>query len=82
LVVIVKLWARDFPLLAGENVVVLAFGSIALPWFNVVERDAFCEVYCEGAADTQVIQGDRELESGHYWQALGGEDRARSRRRT
>ena len=68
LVVIVEPWAHDFTLFPGEKIVVVAFGSTASPRFDVVERDGFCEVYCDGASNFRVTQSDRELECGHQRQ--------------
>jgi hypothetical protein len=52
----------------NEELVIIAFGEITLPWFNVVEWDGTTQVYCEDTIDFKVMQGDRELECGHQRQ--------------
>ncbi len=67
-VVAVEPWANDYTLLPGEELVIIAFGNTAAPWFNVVEWDDTTQVYCEGTNDFKVLQGDTELECGHQRQ--------------
>ena len=64
-VVAIEPWANDYTLLPGEELVLVAFGDVAIPWFTVVERDGTTQVYCEETANFKVLQGDRELECGH-----------------
>jgi hypothetical protein len=64
-VVIVEPWATDYTLLPSEDLVVVAFGHSAVPWFYIVECDGATQVYCEDTAEFKVLQGDRELECGH-----------------
>lgn len=68
-IVAVEPWANDYTLFPGEELVILAFGNAAAPWFNIVEWDDTTQVYCEDTADFKVMQGDKELECGHQRQA-------------
>jgi hypothetical protein len=64
-VVAVEPWGEDFTLLPGEELVILAFGELEMPWFHVVEWDGTSQVYCEATSAFKVTQGSRELECGH-----------------
>src|SRR5262245_54840965 len=64
-VVAVEPWGSDYTLLPGEELSVVAFGDLAVPWFHIVEWDSTTQVYCEDTADFKVMQGDRELECRH-----------------
>jgi hypothetical protein len=64
-VVAVEPWAEDFTLMPGEELEVVAFGKAAVPWFYVVEWDGTSQVYCNAAADFEVLQGGVRLECGH-----------------
>ena len=64
-VVAVEPWANDYTLLAGEELLVVAYGDLAAPWFYVVEWEGATQVYCQETADFKVLQGGRELKCGH-----------------
>lgn len=68
-VVAVEPWANDYTLMPGEELVIVAFGDTAVPWFHVVEWDGTSQVYCEDTVDFRVLQSDRELECGHQRQS-------------
>ena len=67
-VIAIEPWANDYTLFPGEELVVIAFGSAAAPWFNVVEWDDTTQICCEDTSDFKVVQGDKELECGHQRQ--------------
>jgi hypothetical protein len=64
-VVAVEPWANDYTLLPGEELVVVAFGYTAVPWFHVVEWDDTSQVYCNETDDFRVLQKGVELQCGH-----------------
>jgi hypothetical protein len=64
-IVAVEPWACDYTLMPGEELVVVAYGENAVPWFFLVEWDDTTQVYCEETVNFKVLQGDRELECGH-----------------
>jgi hypothetical protein len=66
--VAVEPWACDYTLMPNEKLEIMAYGKTAVPWFNVVEWDGTTQVYCEDTDGFKVLQGDRELESGHQRQ--------------
>lgn len=68
LVVVVEPWASYYTLLPGEELLILAFGNAAAPWFNIVEWDDTTQVFCEDTADFKVMQVGKELECGHKQQ--------------
>jgi hypothetical protein len=73
-VVYVEPWGRDYPLLAGEELEIFAFGDQRTPTFHVVENDWETQVYCHDTWDAVVRQGGEEIQCGHKRQ----KDAARS----
>ncbi len=71
-VVAVEPWAEDFTLMPGEELVVIAYGSEAVPWFHIVEWNGTSQVYCEGSASFEVLQDGVRLECGHNRQPEPG----------
>ncbi len=69
-VVAVEPWGEDFTLMPDENLEIVAFGDVAVPWFNVVQWDGTSQVYCEDTIDFKVFQKGRELKCGHQRQAV------------
>jgi len=71
LVVAVEPWANDYTLLPGEELQVVAIGTDKSPWFEVVEWDEACQVYCNDADSFRVTQNGVELQCGHNRQPTG-----------
>jgi len=64
-IVAVEPWANDYTLLPGEELEIVAFGDVEMPWFHVVEWDGASQVYCNETSDFKVFQKGVELECGH-----------------
>ena len=64
-VLYIEPWGEDYTLRASESMDIVAFGTAALPWFNIVESDRATQIYIENCTDFVVYQNGEEVHCGH-----------------